>query len=364
MIAQVIETKTRRLHNLDYLRGIAALGIMIFHYASWLYGRFEADTFLGRVGIYGVSIFYILSGLTLYYVYFQRIQADRNSIADFFIKRVFRIFPLLWLVIIATVLMSPERPDVSTFILNITGLFGFVKWDAYIGVGVWSIGNELVFYVFFPVFVFTAKRSRSLLILLSIMVFSIYLYFAFSIIDRQQDLFDQWHYYVNPLNQVFLFFCGFCIGHFLFRLDLPATISVALIGIGLVIFIFYPAGVNPVNLVTGVSRIVFTICCVLICVGFYKITIGVPNVLDKVLAFLGEASYSIYLLHPIVYRVVGVPISVANKHLFPVPGFARMILSMFLTFIASYVVYTFFEKYFMRLGREVASKVANYSKTA
>ena len=61
-----------RLYNLDYLRGIVAFGIMIYHYFLWTFGKFSADTFIGRLGIYGVSIFYVLSGLTLYYVYYER----------------------------------------------------------------------------------------------------------------------------------------------------------------------------------------------------------------------------------------------------------------------------------------------------
>lgn len=58
-----------RLHNLDYLRGIAASVIMIYHLSSWVFGRHDVGSFLGKSGVYGVSIFYILSGLTLFYVY-------------------------------------------------------------------------------------------------------------------------------------------------------------------------------------------------------------------------------------------------------------------------------------------------------
>jgi len=60
-----------RLNSLDYLRGIAAFGIMIYHYSSWTFGRFHADNFMGRVGVYGVAIFYVLSGLTLFHVYHE-----------------------------------------------------------------------------------------------------------------------------------------------------------------------------------------------------------------------------------------------------------------------------------------------------
>ena len=141
-----------RLYSLDYLRGLAAFGIMIYHYFSWISGSFSADTFMARVGIYGVSVFYVLSGLTLYYVYYDKMKPSRQDITSFFKKRLFRLFPLLWLVTIAAIFLSKEMPNFYNLFLNLTGLFGFIKWDIYFSTGVWSISNELVFYVFFPLF--------------------------------------------------------------------------------------------------------------------------------------------------------------------------------------------------------------------
>ena len=63
----------KRLSSLDYLRGLAAFGVMVFHYSMWNFGLFKAEDFLGRVGLYGVAIFYVLSGITLYHVYFDKI---------------------------------------------------------------------------------------------------------------------------------------------------------------------------------------------------------------------------------------------------------------------------------------------------
>lgn len=61
-----------RIDSLDYLRGIMALLIMLYHYYSWIYSGFDSSEFMGRIGVYGVSIFYILSGLTLYVAYKEK----------------------------------------------------------------------------------------------------------------------------------------------------------------------------------------------------------------------------------------------------------------------------------------------------
>ena len=57
---------SKRLYNLDYLRGLAALGIMAVHLSTLADGPLSTQSFPGRYGVYGVSVFYILSGLTLF----------------------------------------------------------------------------------------------------------------------------------------------------------------------------------------------------------------------------------------------------------------------------------------------------------
>ena len=161
------------------MRGIDAFGIMIYHYLSWTLGNYSSDTFMGRFGIYSVSIFYILSGLTLHYVYYNNMKPSRRDLVSFFKKRVFRIFPLLWLVTIIAIILSRKIPDLTNLFLNLSGLFGFISWDTYFSTGVWSIGNELVFYVFFPFFILFIKKFKPLMVLLGTIIFGLYFYFAF-----------------------------------------------------------------------------------------------------------------------------------------------------------------------------------------
>ncbi|HTF05625.1 MAG TPA: acyltransferase [Bacteroidia bacterium] len=336
-----------RLHNLDYLRGLAAFGIMIYHYLSWTLGYFSADTLMGRLGIYGVSIFYVLSGLTLYYVYYDKMKPSRTDVIAFFKKRIFRIFPLLWLVTLAAILISAKMPDPYNLFLNLTGLFGFVKWDTYFSAGIWSIGNELVFYVFFPFFVLFAKSLKPLLILLSVVLLGLYIYFAFFRLNPDGNLHDQWRNYVNPLNQVFLFLGGFLIGLLLHRAPIKNWIALTGLLLAVVVFLFWPAAGDTISLVTGINRLVFTASCFLICICFYKLTFAFPDFIHKPLTLLGEASYSVYLLHPIVYGLTGL----ASTYIFHVPESVRLVASVTGTLIISYFVYQYFEKYFMKLGR-------------
>lgn len=340
-----------RLYNLDYLRGLAAFGIMIFHYLSWTIGTFSVDTFMGRLGIYGVSIFYVLSGLTLYYVYYDKMKPSKEDIVSFFKKRVFRIFPLLWLVTIVAILLSRKIPDFTNLFLNLSGLFGFIRWDKYFSPGVWSIGNELVFYVFFPLFILFIKRFKPLMKLLALVFFGLYLYFAFVKLNPDLTLKEQWKNYVNPLNQGSLFLGGFLIGFLLHDTKIKNTAIVFLLFLAFALFTFYPATGDRINIVTGTNRLIFTASCFLICICFYKLTFKFPKFIHKPLTLLGEASYSVYLLHPIVWSLTSIASRFFSKYIFYFPVSARLILSVLSTLIISYYVYQYFEKYFMNLGR-------------
>lgn len=335
-----------RLHNLDYLRGVVAFGIMIYHYTIWGESNFSADTFFGRLGIYGVSIFYVLSGLTLHYVYFDKMKPNWNEIYSFFKKRIFRIFPLLWLATFASIFLSRKMPDLGDLALNLTGLFGFVKWDTYFSAGIWSIGNELVFYAFFPFFVLFTKKYKPLMILLSVLILGLYLFFAFEKIPNSAST-EQWRNIVNPLNQVFLFLGGFLIGIFFEKRQMKNSFVLPLLLLAIALFVFYPVSGDQINLQTGINRLVFTASSILICLCLFKLTFRLSNVLHKPLNLLGEASYSVYLLHPVIYVSVGR----FREHTFDFSESTRFISSVLLTLICSYFVYQYFEKYFMRLGR-------------
>jgi exopolysaccharide production protein ExoZ len=343
-----------RLHNLDYLRGLAAFGIMIFHYLSWSIGEFDATSFMGRVGLYGVSIFYVLSGLTLFYVYQDKMKPNLGDTLDFFKKRIFRILPLLWVAtIISIFVFHGGDVTVKSIFLNLTGLFGFVQWDSSIATGAWSIGNELVFYVFFPVFILFSKKWKIAWLPFVLLIFALYVYFAFFLIDGSLTFDDaqQRSYYFNPFNQLFLFLGGYLIGLIFRNRKIAQKTSIVLIIAGILLFTLYPAQGPRIHLVQGWCRMALTLSCFMICLGFYKVEFKLPALFDKGFKMLGEASYSVYLLHPIVHRLMGFVIAWISAHMFHLPEIIRFGSSVIITLVLSYFVYQYFEKYFIRLGK-------------
>jgi exopolysaccharide production protein ExoZ len=345
-----------RIHSLDYLRGLTAFGIMIFHFTSWTYGSYLAEDFLGRVGLYGVSVFYVLSGLTLFLIYFNSLQATRQSLKAFAIKRIFRIFPLLWLTVTLTVLLNPKLFDIRLLFLSFTGLFGFVEPTAGLGTGVWSIGNELVFYAFFPVLLLLARFNRTLFLIAASLLTAISLYFAFFVFRENQPLVAQWKSYVNPLNQVILFTTGLVLGSFTlnYKFGKPNSVwATVILAVALLLFIFYPAAGDRIALVSGWNRVVFLILSVTICGAVYLGNYQLPKVFHKPLTLTGEISYGLYLLHPIVYALV----MGANKVLkLGINPAILLLLAGISVFTGSYLVYRFFEIPMVQVGKRLAGK--------
>ena len=344
-----------RYHSLDYLRGLAALGIMLFHYLSWTLGEFSAQTFMGRVGIYGVSIFYVLSGLTLYLVYDKSIGADGSQTLTFFKRRLLRIFPLFWLSTIASIfIMHGGACSLQSIFLNLSGLFGFVAWNKGLAVGSWSLGNELVFYCIFPILVLLRYRSKLSFFATVGFFLALYIYFAYFLIDINSTNAngEQNHLYMNPLNQAFLFVGGYMIGVWLEKIKFATWQALLLIGLGMILFVWWPESGERIRLIGGSSRVMLTISSFLICIGFYKFSVPLPKLFSWPLSTLGEISYSVYMLHAVIHRVILYPVEYIRANYFPVPESIRFMLAVLLTLTISYVVYHTYEKFFIRLGKK------------
>jgi len=340
-----------RLYTLDYLRGLSAFGIMVYHFLYWLQGPFSANQFLGRVGVYGVALFYVLSGLTLYHVYDYANIGHEFSWSTFFKKRFYRIFPLLWLATICAIILSRKQPNPLDLLLNLTGMFGFIRWDVTFTTGAWSIGNELVFYTVFPLILYACIRRHLLLVALVLSAAALHHYFGFHVLDTNNTLADQWHDYVNPLNQIFFFIAGCVIGFLTKQHNLSNALSASILFIGLAIFVITPAVGNNICLVTGWNRWIFTTACLLICLGAYKLKAPLPGKLHSALKLLGESSYSVYLLHGLVFSVWAFLLNRLSQLGFEIHIWVKAIVPITLTLILSYFVYTYFEIFFMKMGK-------------
>jgi exopolysaccharide production protein ExoZ len=268
----------------------------------------------------------------------------------FGVRRIFRIWPLLWLAVFAiTVLLASrgETPSWRLVALNLTTLFGFILPTGYLNTGAWSIGNEMVYYSLTPLIVLLFNRSRQLGNAFLLITLAIGVGFAFRWMSPQATLAAQWATYINPFNNLFLYTAGIAL---YFNAKGPAWSTARVLvamGVALGVFMLYPVAGDHVLLVTGANRFIFCAASVLLVLAFFKSTIALPKPLAMPLTQLGLATYGVYLLHPLVRE--------GCRLWLPGVGAAVQIpLIVALAVVVSALLYHRFELPLMEIGKRLA----------
>lgn len=179
--------------DIDGLRALAVIPVVLFHTNfSWFRG-----------GFVGVDIFFVISGYLITTIIHEEIQQDRFTIAGFYERRIRRIFPALFTVIlfcfiVAAYTMLPKAFELfgqsvnaaTLFVANIYFLTGFDYFgpaaDTQPLLHTWSLSVEEQFYVLFPlllVFIFTSCHGRwrrillpAALLSLALSIFSVHIF--------------------------------------------------------------------------------------------------------------------------------------------------------------------------------------------
>jgi exopolysaccharide production protein ExoZ len=341
--------------NLDILRGLMSCGIMLYHYLFWHKFPKDYSLFINKIGLYGVSVFYILSGITFFLVYKNVNFRVLKNLKNFWIKRFFRIFPLFWVVCFVTVIVTKTPVNFERILLNITGLFSIINPNAALCTGGWSIGNELFFYLLFPVFLLSFQLKRLYFWILLVISTIIFGYFAFNVISEKNNLETQWNEYVNPLNQMLFFVAGIGLGFLYKNFKIPQIYCFIMATLLCLVFVWYPnESKQPIALVSNFNRVLLSIICLTFTYFFIQIKIP-DNGISKKLSILGEISYSIYLVHPLVYFASN-PIFRLMSNFISVPAPVRICLLVTVSLTICWFIYHYFEKRFVQMGNEIVNK--------
>ncbi len=86
----VTQTK-KHFKILDGLRGVAALAIVVFHFAEWIYADYTQNFIVH--GFLAVDFFFCLSGFVVAYAYDNRVKG--MGTLEFFKRRLIRLHPLV-----------------------------------------------------------------------------------------------------------------------------------------------------------------------------------------------------------------------------------------------------------------------------
>lgn len=159
--------KGSRIRTLDGWRGVAILMVIVAHVA--IYTRFR-DRLWAGLGGFGVDIFFVLSG----YIITLRLLKERQrtgvlNLRSFYIRRAFRILPLVIAYLSTIYLLSlfVFLPDLHASEIPGALLFYRNYQDATHPQGMWtkhfwSLSIEEHFYFFWPLVLLTLRSRRAL----------------------------------------------------------------------------------------------------------------------------------------------------------------------------------------------------------
>ncbi len=163
--------------DIDGLRAVAVLSVVAFHaFPAWMKG-----------GFVGVDVFFVISGFLISTIIFENLDSGTFSFAEFYARRIKRIFPALLLVLITSfafgwfALFADEFKQLGKHIAAGAGFVSnLVLWSeaGYFDnsaetkplLHLWSLGIEEQFYIVWPFVLWFAWKRKFNLLTLTVIV--------------------------------------------------------------------------------------------------------------------------------------------------------------------------------------------------
>jgi len=359
-----------QLNGIESLRGVAALMVLFFHIDKVL--KLPPPDYLGFISTHfgnGVPLFYTLSGFVLAYGYIDCLER-RASVLHFYIRRLFRIAPLFYFMLLVWVasgwLYWQSPPSLRTIFLDATFLFGLVpgKHESIVWAG-WSVGIEMLFYLVFPVVALLIHNVRAALV--AFVIVSILSDVARS---AMQEAGLGSYAYMNLVTHLPNFIAGVASYRIWQRIHYARTLwGWLLLVVALTLTLLLVRGPLSNLLLQRVSpfapfyawSITYALFILATC------TSAIPPLERGVMRYLGKISFSIYLLHPFILlclikldligSLVRLTTNVGIRFIF---GSGVV---MVLVLAASTVTFRWIEAPGVAVGRRVASRAKLFIET-
>jgi peptidoglycan/LPS O-acetylase OafA/YrhL len=292
--------------TLDFYRFVAALGVLFYHFLR-MYGEDAHGVFQEYTKNFYlfVDFFFILSGFVITYTYYHRVSTG-DEIVAFLRKRLARIYPLHVVTLALYVLFAagfslglyavdrPQRYDLLAVPQNLLMIhaWGTTK-DLTFNYPSWSISAEWFMYLLFPVIALLCRRARAW----GLLVVAAGCVLVLEVITRRHLIASSaWtgmSFDFGALRAIPTFTVGVMIGRWIEQR--PAGFRAGS-WVGLVFFVL------SIILMMGDASVYLVLASFALTVAVTAVGDlgGPPAIMTWPAArALGDASYSIYMLHPL-----------------------------------------------------------------
>lgn len=316
-----VKNSFQRLYWIDRIKGVAILGIIVFHFFQ-IYPQSvpiikTLDTHLPKVGFAMVDIFFLISGFNASYAlkkYDPSIQKAKNFWVTWLKKRLTKIYATYWLAIIYICLLTYIFN--GTIKLNsLTDFFliaiGFPSYDLFklINPGFWFVSVIVQAYLLIPLLLsFTLKNPKKLLIL-GIVVSIINKLICFLLLLLYGNR-SQAYYFFLQTNFIGSYFFPLCLGLYwgiIFKRDgrfrrKDWWLSLIAFSLGIVWQLIILVNQSNVRYKLGLDLLVVPLLTLILYATFKtKNNSLFVKYIKQFMSYLGRNSYPIFLIHQPIF---------------------------------------------------------------
>jgi len=331
--------KTQYLDILQIFRGIAALMIVLCHFAGSLkfyHGvSYESLDYFRAIGKYGIDFFFILSGFIITYSSHGKYN-QLNSFKNYIKNRLLRIYvPYLPIGIFMLIIyhLLPGFSNSNRVISTLTSLTLFPHGNPALSVA-WTLSFELCFYLLFSLSFFS-KKLWNYFVLIWLAWIVIFTYSPFSYLQFLKN--PVLRILFSPYNIEFIL--GFVLAIIVIqRIRLPVIPLFSVLFLVLVSFLYC--------IFTQFTLFFFSTNLLFAIVAFLIIFLATNkrNLQFKkasIMMLVGNATYSIYLIHNPLQMIL---IRICPKIDSVISMFIALVFVLIVTSAVGYVYYLIFEK--------------------
>lgn len=363
--------KVNLFYRFNALRFIAA-SLVLVHHAESLREQFQLVHFKSwdffQNGANAVTFFFVLSGFLITYLLFKERKNDHTiSIKRFYLKRIYRIWPLYFLMVLIGSIIQPQLIQIfgidyqmpytigetwAYFVFFLPGLVTFY-FGSHLLEPLWSIGVEELFYLIWAP-IFKWFKRYIFVVFVAILVLK-----AMLLVYSQQGVFSPVTNYLIRILQfesmtigAILAYVFFYYGTWLERLHFHTKIlqTVLVIGTLFVVFFGYQLpGIWDTIIGSGTFASFFKSSLFGLLLLSFAMQRHPSKILDsRIMNYLGEISYGIYMYHLLMLTFL---VEIPKLKLFhPALDTAIYYLLAFgSTILVAGLSKKYFENYFLRL---------------
>ncbi len=299
----------KRLLELDAMRGVAALMVVFFHFTV---DREQSQSGF-KLGITGVDLFFIISG----FVIFLTVSNTKHWL-DFLVSRFSRLYPAYWTAVSLTALsmgvmnyFSGESSGnlVYETLGNLT-MFNYYMKIPNLDGSYWTLIIEMQFYIL--ILVIFRMKILDKIVLAGIAGLSFVLLNHFVISHISPYFFKMSRGMYQFINHLPLFFSGVLFYKIKFQERSPLLVFLVVACYITQVILFYDGG-KAMLYITRSEYVPFLTAYYII-FSLYAFNVKLP-IVNPVTLYLGNISYSLYLVHQHIGAVVIIPLMMKYAHL-------------------------------------------------